>query len=389
MFKHFWLALSQVITGFIMLIFIFLALKPQWLPNFIAQRLYRSPPVPSLDSNASLKPTVAPKNLEGLSYHEAVAAAVPSVVKINTSRNKQEAAFSDPILNQLFTQSQIQEQSQLGSGVIIDSQGYIVTNYHVVQNAEVIQVILNDGSKSIAAMVGIDPESDIAVLKIKGNNLPNITFGYDKDLRVGDVVLAIGNPFGVGQSVSMGIVSALHRNQINLSTFEDYIQTDASINHGNSGGALVDSNGHLVGINAAMYSAANSEVSAGVGFAIPASTVREIAQSIIKTGEYSRGYIGVTSQNVTPQMAQAFSLPSSEGVIIATVTPGGPADRAGMMIGDIITQLNKIPLRDKIQMSSDVALLKPGVTTQIKILRQGQTLEIPITIGKRPNPTIK
>ena len=392
MLKRFWLGLTQVVTIVVLATFVLWTLKPQWLPASFSKWVSHERATPALDTNATLKPSQAPRNVAGLSYHDAVASALPSVVKIYTSRTLSKSPYNDPVLNQLFNQNQQpQEQNGLGSGVIIDPQGYIVTNYHVIQNADQIEVALSDGQRVPATLVGTDPESDIAVLKINGGQLPHITLGHDDELKVGDVVLAIGNPFGVGQSVTMGIVSALHRDQLGINTFENFIQTDAAINRGNSGGALVDSNGHLVGINTAILTdpSGQNEGNVGVGFAIPVSTMQEVAESIIKTGEFSRGYIGVSSQNVTPEMARTFNLPSIDGVIIANVRGDGPAGQAGVQVGDILTQVNDTPIKDTRSMLAEIAKLKPGTTASLKLLRNGQNMSLTVTIAKRPNTAIK
>jgi serine protease DegQ len=231
--------------------------------------------------------------------------------------------------------------------------------------------------------VGADPDSDLAVLKIEAEGLVNITLGHDKDLQIGDVVLAIGNPFDVGQSVSMGIVSALHRNQLGISTFEDFIQTDAAINHGNSGGALVDSNGNLVGINTAIW--VNNDKSTGVGFAIPASTMQEIAKSIIETGEYVRGYVGVSTQILTPVIAKQFNYSQPHGVIVSGLAPSAPAADAGLIVGDILMKLNDAIIKGGGQMKADIALLKPGSTALFTVFRKGQEMEVAVVVGKRPS----
>jgi serine protease DegQ len=392
MLKRFWLGLTQVVTIVVLATFVLWTLKPQWLPASFAKWVSHERATPALDANATLKPSQAPRNVAGLSYHDAVASALPSVVKIHTSRTLSKSPYNDPALNQLFNQNQQpQEQNGLGSGVIIDPQGYIVTNYHVIQNADQIEVALSDGQRVPATLVGTDPESDIAVLKINGGQLPHITLGHDDELKVGDVVLAIGNPFGVGQSVTMGIVSALHRDQLGINTFENFIQTDAAINRGNSGGALVDSNGHLVGINTAILTdpSGQNEGNVGVGFAIPVSTMQEVAESIIKTGEFSRGYIGVSSQNVTPEMARTFNLPSIDGVIIANVRGDGPAGQAGVQVGDILTQVNDTPIKDTRSMLAEIAKLKPSTTANLKLLRNGQNMSLTVTIAKRPDTAIK
>ena len=287
-------------TVLVLLAFIVITLKPQWLPFNLSTLGRGSVAVKQADPNANLTFKQAPANLAGLSYHEAVAKAIPSVVRIYTTNS---------------ATAGIEKGS--GSGVIIDKQGYIVTNQHVISGATQIQVVLDDNRDAAAKLVGVDPDNDLAVLKIDLPDLTSITMGREDELRVGDVVLAIGNPFDVGQSVSMGIVSALHRTKMGVNTFENFIQTDAAINEGNSGGALIDSNGNLVGINNFIVNSGtgNNTGNAGVGFAIPVSTLQEVAEELIKTGKVSRGYIGASSQNITPQMAKAFNLPNASGVI--------------------------------------------------------------------------
>lgn len=389
MLKRLWLGFTQVITALVMLGFIVWVLKPQWLPaSWMRTMSGESAPAPVLASGASLAPRQAPRNMAGLSYHDAVASALPSVVNIDTSRAASKNPYTDPALSQLYNNGQQSQGvvSGSGSGVIVDAQGFVVTNYHVIENATQIDVSLGDGRKARATLVGFDVDTDIAVLKIDLEKLPAIAMADDKDLLVGDVVLAIGNPFGIGQTVTMGIVSGLNRNHLGISTFENYIQTDAAINHGNSGGALVNSNGYLVGINTAIY-AGNSNTSdgnIGIGFAIPSTTVKAIADEIIKTGAVSRGYIGVASQNITPEMARTFNLKSQDGVIIATVRPEGPAGQAGVTVGDVLTQVNDAPIKDTASMLSEIAKLKPGTQAKVKLVRNGQTMELTMIIAKRP-----
>ena len=389
MLKRSWYLFAQIVTVLVLLGFVVLTLKPQWLPQSVLRIIDGDgSKAPVVNSGEALAPREAPRNLSGLSYHDAVSSALPSVVKIFTSRNVAKSPYTDPTLNQLYNQGQPNAgaENSLGSGVIIDTQGFVVTNHHVISGADQIEVALGDGRRAVATVVGSDADSDVAVLKINLDKLPAIVLGHDDQLQVGDVVLAIGNPFGVGQSVTMGIVSALHRNQLGINTFENFIQTDAAINPGNSGGALVDSNGHLIGINTAIVTGNSSGegANAGIGFAIPVSVMKQIADEIIATGVVTRGYIGVSSQNVTPEMAKTFNLPSQDGVIIASVRPAGPAERAGIAVGDILVQVNDTPIKDTANMLSEIARLKPESQAHVKILRNGQNMDMTVVIAKRP-----
>lgn len=361
-----------MVTVLVLLAFIVITLKPQWLPFNLSTLGRGSVVVKQADPNANLTFKQAPANLAGLSYHEAVSKAIPSVVRIYTTNSATAGV-----------------EKGSGSGVIIDPQGYVVTNQHVINGAAQIQVVLDDNRDASAKLVGVDPDNDLAVLKVDLPNLTPITMGREDELRVGDVVLAIGNPFDVGQSVSMGIVSALHRTQMGVNTFENFIQTDAAINEGNSGGALIDSNGNLVGINNFIVNSGTgtNTGNAGVGFAIPVSTLQQVAQELIKTGKVTRGYIGASSQNITPQMAKAFNLPNATGVIIASIATNGPAAQAGVQVGDILTQVNEVNITDVNTMVSAVAQLKPGESVKMTILRNGQTLELKTTAGERPTVT--
>ena len=369
MFRKVWLGLTQIVTVLVLLAFIVITLKPQWLPFNLSTLGRGNVAVKEADPNANLTFKQAPANLAGLSYHEAVTKAIPSVVRIYTTTSATEGV-----------------EKGSGSGVIVDAQGYIVTNQHVINNATQIQVVLDDNRDAPAKLVGVDPDNDLAVLKIDLPDLTPVTMGREDELRVGDVVLAIGNPFDVGQSVSMGIVSALHRTQMGVNTFENFIQTDAAINEGNSGGALINSNGNLVGINNFIVNSGtgNNTGSAGVGFAIPVSTLQQVAQELIKTGKVSRGYIGASSQNITPQMARAFNLPNASGVIIASVATNGPAAQAGVQVGDILTKVNEVSIPDVNTMVSAVAQLKPSETAILTIQRNGQSLELKAVVGERP-----
>ncbi|MEI6662619.1 MAG: trypsin-like peptidase domain-containing protein, partial [Comamonadaceae bacterium] len=272
----------------------------------------------------------------------------------------------------------------LGSGVIVSSNGYILTNNHVIEGADGIEVVLNDGRRSQAKVIGTDPDSDLAVLKIELDKLPVIVLGDSEALQVGDQVLAIGNPFGVGQTVTGGIVSALGRNQLGINTFENFIQTDAAINPGNSGGALVDIQGNLLGINTAIYS--RSGGSMGIGFAIPIATAKQVLESLVKDGKVTRGWIGVEPNDLSAELAEAFDTAISNGVIITGVLQNGPAALAGMRPGDIILTIETSPIQNVTQMLAKVAGLPPGKSVTFTVQRKQQKLTLNITPGTRPKP---
>ena len=324
-----------------------------------------------------------------VSYADAVALAAPAVVNIYTAKvitQRTHPLANDPLFQYFFGEQAGGErqrlQTSLGSGVLLSAQGYVLTNNHVVAEADQIQVMLGDGRSLEAAIVGVDPETDLAVLKITAENLPSIVLGDSEHLRVGDVVLAIGNPFGVGQTVTQGIVSATGRNQLGISTFENFIQTDAAINPGNSGGALINAHGELVGINTAIFS--KSGGSQGIGFAIPVSLAREVMQQITEHGAVVRGWLGIEAQDLTPTLAESFGLKTSQGVLIAGVLRGGPADQAGLQPGDIITALNEQPVSNARESMNQIAGNPPGAMLAVHGLRNGQTFTVQARIGQRP-----
>jgi serine protease DegQ len=272
----------------------------------------------------------------------------------------------------------------LGSGVVLAADGLIVTNHHVIDAAEDIEVIAPDGRRAKAKIVGGDPETDLAVLRVSLSELKPISVGNADEARVGDPVLAIGNPFGVGQTVTMGIISALGRNQLGINTFENFIQTDAAINPGNSGGPLVDADGRLLGINTAIYSRTGGSL--GIGFAIPVSTVRNVVDQIVATGAVTRGYIGVEPQDITPEMAEAFKLPRREGAIIAGLLRSGPAEKAGVKVGDILLEVDGQTVRNTAGMLNLISQLKPGAQADLKFLREGKEISLKVQVGRRPRP---
>jgi Do/DeqQ family serine protease len=318
-----------------------------------------------------------------LGFRAAAQAAAPAVVSINTSKAaRRRPQSNDPWFRFFFgDQDESQAQAGLGSGVIVSPAGYILTNNHVVAEADDIEVVLNDGRHTLAKVIGTDPESDLAVLKIDLDQLPVITLGNSEELHVGDAVLAIGNPFGVGQTVTSGIVSALGRTQLGINTFENFIQTDAAINPGNSGGALVDAQGRLMGINTAIYS--RSGGSMGIGFAIPTATARSVLEAIVRDGQVTRGWIGVEPQNLSPELAQSFGIQNDEGVIITGVLQNGPAAQAGLRPGDVITAVDGRKVNTVPELLSAVAALKPGQAAPFDVTRRENRQQVQITPAKR------
>jgi serine protease DegQ len=375
--RRLWLIFTQTVTISLALIFVLQLFKPDLLhtsPKTITVRQADT-------GNANYATT---------SYRDAARKAMPAVVNIFTSKSISEnnhPLMGDPLFHQFFgdqQDDQPQQENSLGSGVIVSSEGLILTNHHVIEAADDIEVALADGRTVPAKVVGSDPETDLAVVKIELKNLPSITFGRSDQISVGDVVLAIGNPFGVGQTVTQGIVSALGRNHLGINTFENFIQTDASINPGNSGGALIDTEGNLVGINTAIYS--RNGGSMGIGFAIPSSLAKQIMEQIIRQGSVTRGWIGIEAQDITPELAESFKLKEARGALIAGVVRRSPADQAGVKPGDILLGINNQIVIDSSSMLNLIAALKPGRPASIQIVRNEIPMTLTIVIGKRPRP---
>jgi Do/DeqQ family serine protease len=385
MLHRLWWIFAQTATVCLAVLFVVTTLKPEWLPRPpAAPQAAVAPAVP-----APPAPAVQPLATRTESFHDAVGRATPTGVNILTTkqvRTRRKPQLNDPLFRRFFGEfgDDVQRAESLGSGVIVSPAGYILTNNHVVESADEIEVALNSGRKLLAKVVGNDPETDLAVLLVEGEQLPAIHFGESENLRVGDVVLAIGNPFGVGQTVTSGIVSALGRSGLQINTFENFIQTDAAINPGNSGGALVDAHGDLVGINTAIYS--RSGGSLGIGFAIPASTAKMVLDQIVKSGTVTRGWIGVEVQEITPAVAESFRLGDARGTIVAGVLRGGPADRAGVVPGDLLTAINGVAVSDPQAMLNLVAGLAPGSSAKMQVQRKAQVLELAVTVGRRPKP---
>lgn len=372
--RKFWLLFAQSTTialGFLLALTLF---RPDW-------RMWPDTP------HSPPATTCQPGNCITDSYRDAARKAIPSVVNVFTSKaiRSPRTLPDSPLFRRFFgkqNEPRVRRSNNLGSGVIVSADGYILTNHHVVESADEIQVALHDGRILQARVVGSDPESDLAVLKIQAKGLPAITFAQSDDASIGDVVLAIGDPFGVGQTVTMGIISALKRSHLGINIFEDFIQTDAAINPGNSGGALVDTHGNLVGINSAIYSRTGG--SQGIGFAIPSNLAAEVMRQIIAHGEVIRGWIGVEVQDLSPELAQSWKLASSNGALIAGVLRSGPADRAGIQPGDIVLQVNRRPVEDSSDLLNDIAGLTPGQTIPIEVVHRAQTREVMVRIARRP-----
>ncbi len=376
--KRLWLWFAQAATVVLAALFAVTTLRPEWLATREAS------PTPVVVQQAVPQREVAAR---AASYSEAVAKAAPAVVYVFTSgtaHGSRQQVPDDPVFRRFFgDQLDDPRGPRLGSGVIVSSKGYLLTNNHVVEGMEEIEVLLADGKTRLKAkLVGTDPDTDLAVLKVERENLPAMTFAAPGAVRVGDVVLAIGNPFGVGQTVTMGIVSGLGRRGLNLNTYENFIQTDASINVGNSGGALIDAAGNLIGINTAIFSRTGGSV--GIGFAIPVSTAKAVLEQIVEQGGVTRGYIGVQTQGVSSEVFEALKTAKTSGVLIAGVERDGPAEKAGVKAGDVLLAVNAVPTPDPATMLDTVADLKPGSQANLKLRRDQREFDLPVTVGKRP-----
>ncbi|MDR3300663.1 MAG: trypsin-like peptidase domain-containing protein [Candidatus Accumulibacter sp.] len=399
--RKLWLIFAQTVTIGLVAFFVVGKFVPEWsgdLPSGLAAR----PEPIAPDAGAAVAAGTPPHEVsapplaatpETSSFRDAAKRALPSVVHIFTSqkvRAQRHPLADDPLFRHFFgNEPDIDRprKSGLGSGVIVSAGGYVLTNYHVVDGADQIEIALDNGRTHQAQSVGGDPETDLAVLKLlpgkdEAQGFPAITLGQMDEVGVGDIALAIGNPFGVGQTVTMGIVSALGRSHLGINTFENFIQTDAAINPGNSGGALVDVHGKLIGINTAIYS--RSGGSLGIGFAIPISTVRNVMDQIIRNGSVTRGWIGVEAQEITEELAESFGLPDTDGALIAGVQCGSPADKGGIKPGDVLLAVANKPVKDPQAMLNLIAALTPGETAAFTFRRQTRPVNLPIRVGKRP-----
>ena len=379
--KRIWLLFAQAVTVLLAAFFVVSTLKPEWVNR---RTTSLGGVVSVIEAPAGAMSKIAPGSLSA-----AAKKASPAVVSINTSKAAQRNPRSnDPWFKFFFgDQGDDQPQVGLGSGVIVSADGYILTNNHVVDGADEIEVTLNDSRRAHGKIIGTDPDTDLAVLKIELDKLPVITLGNSDGLEVGDQVLAIGNPFGVGQTVTSGIVSALGRNQLGINNFENFIQTDAAINPGNSGGALIDVNGNLEGINTAIYS--RSGGSMGIGFAIPVSMAKIVLEGIVKEGQVRRGWIGVEPNNLSPELAETFGVKADTGVIITGVLQAGPAAKAGIRPGDVITGVGDKKIDNVQELLTAVAGLRPGDASRFALRRGGDKMELDVTPGLRPKTPIR
>ena len=380
--RRLWLIFSQAVTVALALLFVVATLKPEWLDRAPGQMLPQIVSIAAVPAGVASTASSPAGSLAG-----AARRAAPAVVSIAASKTAAKNPHGDDPWFRFFfgmrgAPQGAEPQRGLGSGVIVSPEGYLITNHHVVEGADEIEVQLADGRQAQAQLVGTDPESDVAVLRIDLPRLPAMVFGNSDALQVGDQVLAIGNPFGVGQTVTAGIVSALGRNQLGINTFENFIQTDAAINPGNSGGALVDAQGNLVGINTAIFS--RSGGSLGIGFAIPAATARSVMEGLVKDGRVVRGWIGVEPRDLTPDLAESLRLAVRSGVLITGVLQDGPASQGGIKPGDVVTRIGDKPVANTAELLNVVASLPPGSDAPVALQRGTQALDLKVRVAQRP-----
>ena len=372
--KRYWLLFSQVVTVLFAVWFVLVTLKPEWL-----NRRPSLQGVTLLEAASNAPGTVMPGSMS-----PAAKRAAPAVVSIATTQ----ARTAHPLANDPWfrffygDREDNSPQMGLGSGVIVSPEGYILTNNHVVEGAQEIEVTLSDSRRTTAKVIGVDPDTDLAVLRITLDRLPVIAMGNSDTVQVGDKVLAIGNPFGVGQTVTGGIISALGRNQLGINTFENFIQTDAAINPGNSGGALVDVNGSLLGINTAIYSRSGGNM--GIGFAIPVNTARQVLEGLVRDGQVTRGWIGVEPVELNSDLAETFGIKQTEGVIITGVLQNGPAFKAGLKPGDLLLAVGEKDVHNVSELLTMIAAQTPGTAVKMRIKRRDADLSLDVTPAQRP-----
>ena len=375
MLRKLWLIFAQGCTLALALLFVLQTLRPQWLPQWLPQ----AEPLPPPTARAAMPlPPLPPASSAPLV--QAAARAAPAVLSIGTSGRR--ATEGQPF------HPWNEARRGVGSGVIVDAEGYVLTNHHVIAGAQRIEVRLSDGREAEAELVGTDPETDLALLRLPAgqrDGLPVIEFGSSKALQVGDTVLAIGNPFDVGQTVTSGIVSALQRQQLGINVFENFIQTDAAINPGNSGGALVDAQGRLVGINSAIYSRGGGSL--GLGFAIPVEMATEVMEALKRDGQVARGWMGVQTRELSAELVEALRLPAGlKGVLVSGVVQGAPAGKAGVKPGDVMLAVGEQAVSSPEGLLNAVAKLKPGSEVQLKLQRGLEPLQLKAVVGQRPRP---
>jgi serine protease DegQ len=388
--RRLWLIFAEFVTVTLAVVFVITLIRPDWNPwkrNVVEIR--EAGPL------AAILPASSGSAMR-VSYADAAKKATQSVVNIaalRDARRGRNPLSNDPLLRRFLQEQQDSPEDEnngsegMGSGVIVSSDdkgSYVLTNDHVVAGSDRIQIALSDGRTLGARVIGTDPESDLAVLRVEGKGLTPITLGQSDKAQVGDVVLAIGDPFGVGQTVTMGIISGLGRNRLGVNRYENFIQTDAAINPGNSGGALIDLNGNLIGINSVIYSRTGGSL--GIGFAIPVSMAKGIMEQIIAEGSVTRGFIGINPQDVTPDLAESLKLKAARGALVAQVNRGGPADKGGLKTGDVIVSVDGKPIQDSIAAMASIAAIKPGTNARFTIIRNQQDMELTVNVGKRPAP---
>ena len=379
--RKLWLLFAQAVTLTLAVLFVVSLVKPDWLA-------WRSQVVEVRESLPA--PVLAPATASRLSFSDAARRAIPAVVNISATREvkRRNPLLEDPAFQRFFGERfslPNETQLSLGSGVIVSREGYILTNDHVVEGVSDIKVTLFDGRTVPGKIVGSDPDTDLAVVRVNANGLTPITFGLSDQAKVGDIVLAIGDPFSVGQTVTMGIISAVGRELGPSTPFSNFIQTDAAINPGNSGGALVDTNGNLIGVNTLIFSRSGGYQ--GIGFAIPVSLAKKVMEQIIETGSVTRGWFGVEVADITPELAESLGLKGTEGAIIGAIERGSPAERSGMRLGDVIVAVNGKSVANSTATLNAIAGVTPGMSIPVRVMRRNQALSLDIMVGKRkPRP---
>jgi serine protease DegQ len=385
--RKLWLVFAQAVTLTLAVLFVVSLVKPDWLAwraQVVEVREATGPAASTVSASPSGRP---------LSFSDAARKAIPSVVNISATRQvrRRNPLLEDPAFQRFFGERfQLPPETQLslGSGVIVSREGYILTNDHVVEGVTDIQVTLNDGRTLVGKVVGTDPETDLAVVRVAAGSLTAITFGQSDQVSVGDVVLAIGDPFSVGQTVTMGIVSAVGREIGTANPFGSFIQTDAAINPGNSGGALVDTAGNLIGINTLIFSRSGGYQ--GIGFAIPVSLAKRVLEQIIETGTVTRGWFGVDVADITPELAESLGLRGTRGAIVGAIERGSPAERSGMKLGDVIVAVDGRDVANTSAALAAIAEIPPGKSVPVRVLRRNQDLSLDVQVGKRrPRPRVE